>query len=136
MPPGKSGFTLVEAIVAMGLVVSIAIGSAQLFTIAIARNLAAREQLAMSLLASTKVADLASAAADGTLALSPSDSLDRTTDGCADVQVQAGRAFLRRWRVSAVQGFGDEVIAIAVRVSPAAGSGEVRVVTIRERGAP
>ena len=133
MPPGNSGFTLVESLVAMGLVVSIALGSAQLFTSAITRNLAAREQLAMSLLASTKVTDLAAAAADGTVALSPTDSLARTTDGWADVQVQAGRAFVRRWRVSLVQGFGDEVVAIAVRVSPAAGPGELRVATIRER---
>jgi prepilin-type N-terminal cleavage/methylation domain-containing protein len=133
MPPGNSGFTLVESLVAMGLVVSIALGSAQLFTSAITRNMAAREQLAMSLLASTKVNDLAAAAADGTIALSPSDSLARTTDGWADVQVEAGRAFVRRWRVSLVQGFGDEVVAIAVRVSPAAGPGELRVATIRER---
>jgi prepilin-type N-terminal cleavage/methylation domain-containing protein len=132
----QSGFTLIESIVAMGLVVAIALGTAQLFTAAIARNLSAREQLAMALLASTKVNDLAAAAADGTIGLSPSDGLERTTGGCADTQMDAGRAYVRRWRVSAVPGFGDEVVAIAVRVLPEAGAGEVRLVTIRERSHP
>jgi prepilin-type N-terminal cleavage/methylation domain-containing protein len=136
MPRRCDGFTLIESLVAMGLVVTIALGSAQLFTIAIARNLSAREQLAMTLLASTKVDDLGAAAADGTIALSPSDALDRPASGWTDTQLHAGRLYDRRWRVSAVPGFVDEVVAIAVRVTPAAGSGEVRVVTIRERWRP
>lgn len=130
------GFTLLESLVAMGLVVSIALGSAQLFTVAIARNLSAREQLAMTLLASTKVNDLAAAAAGGTIAWSPSDSLERTTEGWAETLAQEGRSYVRRWRVSPVQGLGDELVAIAVRVTPGAGPGEVRVVTIRERWRP
>jgi prepilin-type N-terminal cleavage/methylation domain-containing protein len=129
------GFTLIESLVATALVVVIALGTAQLFTIAIARSLSAREQLAMSLLASTKVDDLAALAADGTIALSPSDSLDRSVGGWADMPADAGRVYVRRWRVAAVQGYGDEAVAIAVGVS-AAGAGEVRVVTIRERWRP
>jgi prepilin-type N-terminal cleavage/methylation domain-containing protein len=136
MSHNDRGFTLIESLVALGLVVAIALGSAQLFTIAIARTLFAREQLAMSLLASTKVDDLAAAAADGTIALSPSDALERTTTEWADTQVQAGRAYVRRWRVSPVEGFGDDVVAIAVRVVPEPGNGDVRVVTIRERWRP
>jgi type II secretory pathway pseudopilin PulG len=132
MPRQSDGFTLVESLVAIGLVVSIALGSAQLFTVAIARNLSAREQLAMSLLASTKVHDLAAAAANGTIALSPPDSLDRTADGCNDTLLDNGRAYVRRWRISRVAGFGDDVVAIAVRVMPAAGRGDVRVAAIRE----
>jgi prepilin-type N-terminal cleavage/methylation domain-containing protein len=137
MPRRQDGFTLIEALVAMGLVVSIALGSAQLFIVAIARNASAREQLAMALLASTKVNDLAAAAADGTIGLSPSDSLALPTDGWTDTAVQAGRAYVRRWCVLPVSGFGDdEVVAIAVRVMPAAGMGEAQVVTIRERRRP
>jgi Tfp pilus assembly protein PilV len=130
------GFTLIESLVATGLVVTIALGSAQLFTVAIARNLSAREQLVMSLLASTKVTDLAAAAAEGTIVLSPPDSLDRTTDGCADTSLHAGRAYVRRWNVSSVPGLDDHVVAIAVRVAPEAGVGDVRIVTIRERSRP
>ena len=127
------GFTLIESLVAMGLVVTVALGSAQLFSVAIARNLHAREQLVMSLLAAAKVNDLAAAAADGTIALSPPESLERTSDGCADTPVdEGGRPYVRRWRVSRVAGFGDEAVAIAVRVTPAAGAGEVRIATIRE----
>ena len=49
MPRRYDGFTLIESLVAMGLVVTVALGSAQLFSVAIARNLHAREQLVMSL---------------------------------------------------------------------------------------
>ena len=135
MPRQCDGFTLIESLVAMGLVVTIALGSAQLFTVAIARNLSAREQLAMSLLASTKVNDLAAAAADGAIAISPSDSLERLTDGCSDTAVDNGRTYVRRWRISRAPGFGDDVVAIVVRVTPSSGTGEtteVRMATIRE----
>lgn len=133
MPRQDDGFTLIESLVAMGLVVTVALGSAQLFSIAIARNLHAREQLVMSLLAEGKLNDLASAAALGTIALSPPDSLERTADGCVDTPVDGGgRRYVRRWRVSYVTGFGDAAVAIGVRVMPEAGRGEVRVATIRE----
>ena len=48
--------------------------------------------------------------------------------------MQGGRAYVRRWRISAVDGYDDDVVAIAVRVMPSAGRGEVSLVTIRERG--
>lgn len=132
MPRRHDGFTLIESLVAMGLVVTIALGSAQLFTLAIARNLAAREQLAMTLLASTTVNDLAAAAASGTIALSPSDSLERSAAGWSGTTLQAGRRYVTRWHVATVAAFDDDVVAIAVRVVPEAGRGEVRLTTIRE----
>lgn len=129
----SDGFTLIESLVAMAIVVAIALGSAQLFTVAIARNMAAREQLAMSLLASTKVNDLAAAASDGSIAISPPDSLDCSAADFADTAVDNGRSYVRCWRISRVPGFGDDVVAIAVRVTPAAGGGgDVRLATIRE----
>jgi len=136
MPHNDRGFTLLEALIATGLLIVIALGSAQLFSIAIARNLSAREQLVMSLLASTKVDDLADAAAEGPIELSPSDSLERAAAGWTDVSVHSGRPYVRRWRVSQVPGYADELVAIAVRVTPEAGSGDVRVATIRERVHP
>jgi len=136
MPRHHDGFTLIESLVAMGLVVCIALGSAHLFIVAIARNLSAREQLAMALLASTKVNDLAATAADGTIVLSPSDSLERTMEGWSDTAMEADRPYVRRWRVSPVYAFTDDVVAIAVSVMPAAGTHDVRVVTIRERWRP
>ena len=132
MTRASAGFTLIESLISLALVVAIALGSAQLFSIGLARNLAAREQLAMSLLASTTVDDLAAAAAAGTIAISPSDSIDRVTEGCADTAVDNGRTYLRRWRLSRVSGLADDVVAIAVRVTPVSGVGDVRVATIRE----
>lgn len=131
----QNGFTLIESLVAMGLLVVIALGSAQLFTMAIARNLSAREQLAMSLLASTKVDDLAALAAAGTIVLSPQDSLERSAGGWVDAPVDGGRVYVRRWRVSAVPGYDDDAVALAVSVTTV-GSGGVLLVTIRERGRP
>ena len=132
MPRRCDGFTLIEALVAMGLVAGIALGTAQLFTVAIARNLAAREQMAMSLLAAAKVNDLAAAAADGTITLSPSDSLERSADGYAGTEIDNGRAYLLRWSVARVPGFADDAVAIGVRVTPVDGAGELRIATIRE----
>ena len=133
----QGGFTLIESLVATGLLVTIALGSAQLLTMSIARNLAARDQLSMSLLASTKVDDLAAQAADGSIAISPGDTLDRDVDGWCDTPVEGGRHFVRRWQVTRVEGFvDDDVVGIAVRVRPAAGSGDTRLVTIRERRLP
>jgi prepilin-type N-terminal cleavage/methylation domain-containing protein len=132
MSPHSDGFTLIESLVAMGLVVTIALGTAQLFSIAIARSLFAREQLAMSLIASTKVDDLAAAAADGSIAISPDDALARSASGFADTAVGQGRTYVRRWRVSRVPGFGDDVVGITVSVTPAFGTGEVRIAAIRE----
>lgn len=132
MPRRCDGFTLIESLVAMGLVVGIALGSAQLFTIAVARNLAAREQMAMSLLAATRVDDLAASAADGSIALSPADSLERSADGFAATAVDNGRSYILRWNVARMAGFGDDAVAIAVRVTPVDGPGDVRIATIRE----
>jgi hypothetical protein len=68
--------------------------------------------------------------------LSPPDSLDRSADGWSDTAVQSGREYVRRWRISLIPGFVDDVVAIAVRVTPEAGPGNLDVVTVRERWRP
>jgi Tfp pilus assembly protein PilV len=133
----QCGFTLIESLVATGLLVTIALGSAQILTMAIARTRAARDQLSMSLLASTKVDDLAARAADGSIEFSPADTLDRDVDGWRDTATEGGRTFIRRWQVSRVEGFTDgTVVGIVVRVRPESGPGDTRIVTIRERRLP
>ena len=127
----SSGFTLIEVTIAIGLLVVIALGSAQLFVLALRHNVVARQQLVMMLAASRKVEELSAAAAAGTLAPSPPDALDRGAPGFADVTIDAGVVCVRRWLVAPVPGYGGRAMAIAVRVS-VAGAGDVQIVTIGE----
>jgi type II secretory pathway pseudopilin PulG len=112
------GFTLIEALVAAGLLVTAALGTAQLFALATAQNAFARQQLIMSGLVSAKIDALAGGlpgAAEGT-----------------ETIVESGRPYACRWRVVEVPGYGTEALAITVVVSPVAGAGgEVRFTSIR-----
>ena len=130
------GFSLVEALVATGLTMTVALGTAQLFSMAIAQNLAARDQTLMGVAASAKIDDLSAAIADGVIGMTPDDALERDAEGCHDHVVQSGRTFVRRWRIAGVPGFGADAYSIAVRVAPLAGGWEVRLATVRRRGAP
>lgn len=131
-----SGFTLVEALIATGLTMTVALGTAQLFSVAIAQNLAARDQTLMGLAAAAKIDALAAAVADGAIAATPEDALDRNADGCYDSVEQSGRVYVRRWRIAEVPGFGASAYAIAVRVMPVAGGWELRLASVRRRGVP
>jgi prepilin-type N-terminal cleavage/methylation domain-containing protein len=126
-----SGFTLIEVTIAIGLLVVIALGSAQLFVLALRHNVVARQQLVMTLAAARKAEELSAAAAAGTLAPSPPDALDRDASGFADVTIDAGVVCVRRWLVAPVPGYGGRAMAITVRVS-VAGVGDVQIVTIGE----
>ena len=98
-----SGFTLIEVAIATGLLVVIALGSAQLFVLALRHNVVARQQLVMTLAAARKVEELSAAAAAGALAPSPPDALERGAPGFADVTVEAGVICVRRWLVAPVR---------------------------------
>ena len=126
----SSGFTLVETLIACGLVVAASLGTMQLFAYALAQNQVARDQLVMGVVAASRLDELAAAARAGTLAPTATDSLDRAVSGCNDAVTEGGRAYQRRWRVAAVPGYPSSVYAITVRVFPAAGGTEVRLTTI------
>ena len=102
-----------------------------MFMLAIRHNVAAKQQLVMSVAAARKVDELSAAAAAGALSPSPPDALDRGAEGFADVIVEAGVFCVRRWLVAPLSGHGRAAIAIVVRVS-VAGAGDLQVVTIRE----
>lgn len=132
-----SGFTLLEVTIATSLLVVIALGSAQLFVLAIRHNVTARQQLMMALAAERKADEMCAAAAASPMALSPPDALDRDVEGFADVTVDGGIRCVRRWLVSAPPGYAGAALAIVVRVSVAAGGpasppGHVQIVTICE----
>lgn len=124
------GFTLLEVTIATSLLVVIALGSAQLFVLALHHTTAAKQQLVMALVAARKIDELSAAAAAGPLPASPPDALDRGAEGFADVIVEGGVVCVRRWQISPVPGYGA-AISIAVRVS-VAGAGDVQMVTICE----
>jgi prepilin-type N-terminal cleavage/methylation domain-containing protein len=134
--PFARGFTLIEVTIATGMLVVIALGTAQLFAIAIHHNVQARRQLAMSLLAARKADDLAAAAAAGTLRGLAGGALDRSVDGFFDTVTDSGALYLRRWTIAPVPGRAD-VLAIVVRATgagshAAAGPGTVQIATICE----
>jgi hypothetical protein len=132
-----AGYALIEAIVAAGLLVTVALGATQLFGVALAQSLSARQMLVMGLAAWAKVDELSTAIAAGAVAISPADALDRDVSGSVDTVVESGRAYRRRWRIAEVPGYGAEAYSISVRVLPAVGVGpELRLATIRAAGGP
>lgn len=136
-PPSRAnGFTLLEVTVATALLVVIALGSAQMFVLAIRHNVSAKQQLVMTLVAARKVDEICATAAGGPLPMSPPDALERGAEGFADVTVEAGVICVRRWLVSPLPAYGGGAIAIAVRVRVSgAGAGDVQIVTICEAAA-
>ena len=138
MQRSPRGFTLVEVLVAAGLLVTIAAGAAHLFAIAIRHGVASRQQLAMTLVASSKIDELSARIARNDFAVSPPGVLDRATDGFADVIVEAGASFERRWLIAPANGYPSTVVVIAVRVRPVApaAAADVELVTAREVGVP
>ena len=135
--PTARGFTLIEVLVATALFVTVALGSAHLFGLAVGHEIASRQQLTMGVLAARKIDELSAAAAGGALAVSPADALDVDAVGFNDVVVDAGTPFARRWRVSAVPGYpSTAVVMLIVRVNPPArgGAQPLEVATVREVG--
>jgi prepilin-type N-terminal cleavage/methylation domain-containing protein len=110
------GFTLIEVIVAAGLLVVIALGTAQLFGVSLQRNIAARDQLMMTTLAARALDQLIATAAGGALTTSPPDSLDRDYDGFGDMAGQGGAIYARRWWIALPPEHGGATAAIVVRV--------------------
>jgi len=138
-----SGFTLIEVTVATGLLVTIALGSAQLFVLAIRQNVAAKQQLMMSTLAADKVEELSASAAAGAVTPSPADALDRSVDGFVDFAdgtgmaiaagagVPDGAMYVRRWLVTPLSPYGNSALVLVVRVTRTRpGPGDAQIVTI------
>lgn len=126
MTRDSSGFTLIEVIVAAGLLVAVAVGVAHVFGFTIAQNYIARQQLVMGVLAAAKLDDL-SAAIARSLPVSPAQ----------ETIVDSGRSYERRWEIAAVPGYGaDAVVVSVVVVDPTRHAPDVRLTTIRAVGAP
>ena len=121
-----AGFTLVEVIVAAGLLITVTVGAAHLFGFTIAQNQIARQQLVMGLLAAAKADELSAAIASGVIVSAAQETL-----------VESGRPYIRRWQIAAVPGYAADALVVSVEVidmtrrAPA-----VRLTTIRAAGGP
>lgn len=126
MTRDSSGFTLIEVIVAAGLLIAVAVGSAHLFGFTIARNQVARQQLVMGLLAAAKADELSAAIAGGVI-VSPAQ----------ETILESGRPYSRRWQIAAVPGYGADAVVVSVDVADLTRHApDVRLTTIRAVGAP
>jgi prepilin-type N-terminal cleavage/methylation domain-containing protein len=128
-----NGFTLIEVIIATGLLVIVALGSARMFALAIDHTLSSRHQLLMRVAAERKIDELAVAAARGVVDLTPPGALDLDVDGFVDRPADGGGVYVRRWRVTPVHGYETEALAIVVRVLPPARTADVVVTAIVSR---
>lgn len=135
MSRSPDGFTLIETLVAAGLLVAVCLGTAQLLAFAVAQQDVARQQLVMGVLAEAKVDELSRSFVSALPAPTADDALERSVDGCVDTVIESGRSYLRRWRIVGVPGFGSDAYTISVRVVPISGARiELRVTTIRIAG--
>ena len=132
----SSGFTLVEVLVATAILVTVAAGSAQLFTIAIRHNVAARQQLAMSVAASRKIDELAESIARNGVPAAATGAVDRAIEGFSDVTVECGASLQRRWLVAPLTSYTATAVVIVIRIVPVASRAapDLEVATIREGG--
>ena len=126
MTRDSSGFTLIEVIVAAGLLIAVSVGVAHLFGFTIAQNHVARQQLVMGLLAAARLDELSSAIASGVTVTAGQETI-----------VDSGRSYDRHWETTAVPGYGaDALVVSVVVVDPTHHAPDVRWTTIRAVGAP
>ena len=139
MPQSRSrGFTLVEVLVATGILVTVAAGTAQLFAIAIRHDIAARQQLGMSLAASSKLDELAASVAARPMPAWSAGAVDRAIPGFIDSIQSGGASFQRRWLIAPLAVYSGTAVAIVVRVIPVAGNAtpDFEIATIRQAATP
>jgi prepilin-type N-terminal cleavage/methylation domain-containing protein len=132
------GFSLIEVLVATGILVTVAAGTAQLFAVALRQDVASRQQLAMAAIARTKIDELAAVVARATVPAASAGAIDRTISGYSDVVTADGAAFERRWLVAPVAVYSATAVVIVVRVSARAGlaGGSIELATIADAGMP
>jgi prepilin-type N-terminal cleavage/methylation domain-containing protein len=119
----QGGFTLVEVLVSLAILVTALVGVAQLMAVGLHANLAARSETYATLLAIQKMEELAAGAP---LVPSPADSLSRDVAGFYDYLAHDGRSmtavvapasagvYVRRWSICPSEQDPDRTIVIQV----------------------
>ena len=125
------GCTLAEVAVATGILTTVSVGVAQMFVLAAARNLASRQLVAATALATKKMEELralgfSTDSVAAALDPSPANALDEDTPGFVDyldaqgTPVEARQAvFIRRWSI-APAGIAGDALVITVLATVAA----------------
>jgi prepilin-type N-terminal cleavage/methylation domain-containing protein len=130
------GFTLIEVLVATGILVTVAAGTAQLTAIAMHHDAATRQQLAMSALAFAKLDEISATLARGAPPAAASGALDRDAEGFTDVAESAGAPFRRRWTIAPLAAWSATAAVIVVRIVPLSGpeAPGLEIATIADAG--
>ena len=133
---GQEGFTLIEAVVATGILIVGLVAISNLMFVAISSNSIANWQTGSTFLASQKLEELRATRFDApTLLDSPADSLDVDAAGYfEDDTVDGLGVFHTRWRVQTVAAVGPNLKYIAVRtekVGPLARRTQAEFTTLR-----
>jgi prepilin-type N-terminal cleavage/methylation domain-containing protein len=120
------GFSLVEVLVAVALLVTGAMALAQLFTVAAASNARAADMTYAAVLAAQKVEELRVAT---TL---PAESGLDYVDRRGEARRPEEAAYARRWSVEPLAAdVTGTLVVVRVVVTPHAGGAEARFVTVR-----
>lgn len=129
------GFSLVEALVAMAILLVTIATFIQLFGVAAAASQRAARRSLAALAAMQKMEELLSEAGSA-LALSPATVLQADVDGYSDhLPGGAARvAFTRRWSIQPLRSASAPLLVLQVVVIGPGGAVEARLVTLRRTG--
>lgn len=146
----EEGFSLVEVLVAVGILASAVVAVAHLFTLSARANLGARRVSDASILAARKLEELR---AEGELSPSPPEALQQNTAGYVDFVDALGNTlagsslapgatiYTRRWSIEPLPVNPADTVVLQVLVTPFRDRGDVtvrlpeeaRVATVRTR---
>jgi type II secretory pathway pseudopilin PulG len=144
----EGGFSLIETVVAAGIVAGAFAGLAHVFALSIAHNVAARDGSAAMVLAAQKMEQVRGLIPGvdlnegGTLASSVdgfADYLDQSGNVlAAGASVPPGTVYVRRWSVAAMPSKPDLLViqVLVTKLAPEAVVDAATVITLRSRRAP
>jgi type II secretory pathway pseudopilin PulG len=130
----RDGFTIVEVVVALGLLMAVWLAAARVLVLVTAANARARAMTQATVLAMEKLEELRAMPIDApALAASPPDALAANVPGYFDLP---DRSYVRRWSVAPLPSHPESTMAIRVVVSSTASWGSAQGVTVKTRKAP
>ncbi|MGH9315267.1 MAG: type IV pilus modification PilV family protein [Vicinamibacterales bacterium] len=121
------GFSLIETVVATGIVIAVALGVAQLFAVTTDVNRRAAMQTSMTLFAVQKMEQLRTGEA------APLVGVEHLDSG-GDVVPAAAAVYVRRWSIEPLASDPSTLLILQVIVTCASRPIDARIVGVRRRG--